>query len=86
MSTSVDSDVRKIIRRQLNADDADLKPGTNFVEDLGADSLAVVELTMALEEAFDIEIPDGDATKILTVQNAIDYIGARLAPKATALT
>jgi acyl carrier protein len=55
-------------------DEAEITPTASFVEDLGADSLDTVELVMALEEAFDIEIPDTDAEKIRTVQDAIDYI------------
>jgi acyl carrier protein len=55
-------------------DEAEVTPTASFVDDLGADSLDTVELVMALEEAFDLEIPDEDAEKILTVKQAIDYI------------
>jgi acyl carrier protein len=57
--------------------EADVKPEASFVNDLGADSLDTVELVMALEEEFGVEIPDEDAEKIITVQNAIDYIKAK---------
>jgi len=76
MST-VDDRVKKIIAEQLRVDEAKVVPGAFFVEDLGADSLDTVELVMALEEDSDIEIPDEDAQKILTVQDAIDYVAAR---------
>jgi acyl carrier protein len=66
--------VRQIISEQLGVDEAEVTPSASFVDDLGADSLDQVELVMALEEAFDLEISDEDAEKILTVQNATDYI------------
>ncbi|MBI3358998.1 MAG: acyl carrier protein [Nitrospirae bacterium] len=66
--------VKKIICEQLDVEDEDVKPESSFVDDLGADSLDTVELVMALEEEFSVEIPDEDAEKITTVQNAIDYI------------
>jgi acyl carrier protein len=58
--------------------DTEVTPGASFVDDLGADSLDTVELVMALEEEFDCEIPDEEAEKITTVQQAIDYINAHL--------
>jgi len=61
-------------REQLQVDEAEVTPGASFQEDLGADSLDVVELVMQFEEAFDLEIPDEDAEKIKTVKDAIDYI------------
>ena len=70
---SVDEKVKSIIVEQLQVDEAEVTPGASFQEDLGADSLDVVELVMQFEEAFDIQIPDEDAEKITTVQNAIDY-------------
>jgi len=73
----VDAKVKKIISEQLGVPEADVKPEASFVNDLGADSLDTVELVMALEEEFGIEIPDEDAEKISTVQNAIDYIKAK---------
>jgi len=66
--------VKQIISEQLGVEESEVTPGASFIDDLGADSLDTVELVMALEEAFDIEIPDEDAEKIRTVQDAIDYI------------
>ena len=70
--------VKKIICEQLGVEDEDVKPEASFVDDLGADSLDTVELVMALEEEFSVEIPDEDAEKITTVQSAIDYIKDRI--------
>ena len=67
-------DVKEVVIEQLDCDPAEVKEDSKFIEDLGADSLDVVELVMALEEKFDIEIPDEDAEKILTVADAIKYI------------
>ena len=67
-------DVKDVVIEQLDCDPAEVKEDSKFIEDLGADSLDVVELVMALEEKFDIEIPDEDAEKILTVADAIKYI------------
>jgi acyl carrier protein len=67
-------DVIEVVIEQLDCDPAEVKEDSKFIEDLGADSLDVVELVMALEEKFDIEIPDEDAEKILTVADAINYI------------
>ena len=78
---SVEERVKQIIVEQLGVDEAEVTPTASFVDDLGADSLDVVELTMAFEEAFGIEIPDEDAEKIATVKDAIDYIGAKAAKK-----
>jgi len=66
--------VKQIISEQLGVDEAEVVPNASFVDDLGADSLDQVELVMALEENFDLEISDDDAEKIRTVQDAIDYI------------
>lgn len=66
--------VKQIISEQLGVDEAEVTPSASFVDDLGADSLDQVELVMALEEAYDLEISDADAEKILTVQDAISYI------------
>jgi acyl carrier protein len=66
--------VKQIIAEQLGVDEAEVTPSATFVDDLGADSLDQVELVMALEEAFDLEISDEDAEKLRTVQEAIDYI------------
>jgi acyl carrier protein len=73
----VDGKVKKIIAEQLGVPESDVKAEASFVNDLGADSLDTVELVMALEEEFGVEIPDEDAEKIATVQNAIDYIKAK---------
>ena len=67
--------VKKIVIEHLGVDEAKVAPNAKFIDDLGADSLDTVELVMAFEEAFDIEIPDEDAEKIRTVQDAVDYIG-----------
>jgi acyl carrier protein len=66
--------VKKVVAEQLDRDPEEVTPEASFVVDLGADSLDQVELIMALEEEFDIEIPDEDAEGIRTVQNAVDYI------------
>src|ERR1700741_2312550 len=71
---AVDEKVKQIIVEQLQVDEAEVPPGASFQEDLGADSLDVVELVMQFEEAFDIQIPDEDAEKIKTVKDATDYI------------
>jgi acyl carrier protein len=73
-ATTVDERVKKIIAEQLGVEEDEVTPEASFVEDLGADSLDTVELVMALEEEFEIEIPDEDAEKILTVGKALDYI------------
>ncbi|PJA78158.1 MAG: acyl carrier protein [Nitrospirae bacterium CG_4_9_14_3_um_filter_51_5] len=71
---AVEERVKKIIIEQLGVEEDDVVPEAKFVEDLGADSLDTVELVMALEEEFEIEIPDEDAEKIQTVAAAIDFI------------
>ena len=71
---TVEERVKQIIVEQLGVDEAEVTPAASFVDDLGADSLDTVELVMAFEEAFDIEIPDEDAEKIRTVQDAVSYI------------
>lgn len=69
--------VKQIIVEQLGVDESQVDPSASFVDDLGADSLDIVELVMAFEEAFDLDIPDEDAEKIKTVKDAIDYIEAK---------
>jgi acyl carrier protein len=71
---SVEDKVKEIIVDQLGVDEKQVVPAASFIDDLGADSLDTVELVMALEEEFDIEIPDEEAEKIASVQNAVDYI------------
>ncbi|HEY6839064.1 MAG TPA: acyl carrier protein [Geobacteraceae bacterium] len=72
--SSIDKRVKEIVAEQLGVDEAQVTNEASFMDDLGADSLDTVELVMALEEEFDIEISDEDAEKIQTVQDAIDYI------------
>ena len=72
---AVDEKVKQIIVEQLGVDEGEVTNNASFVDDLGADSLDTVELVMAFEEAFDIEIPDEDAEKIRTVSDAVEYIG-----------
>jgi acyl carrier protein len=76
--SSVDERVTKIVVEQLSVDEGEVKNESAFVDDLGADSLDTVELVMALEEEFDCEIPDEEAEKITTVQQAIDYVNSKL--------
>jgi acyl carrier protein len=71
---SIDEKVKQIVVEQLGVEESEVTPKSSFVDDLGADSLDQVELVMAFEEGFDLEIPDEDAEKIRTVQDAIDYI------------
>jgi acyl carrier protein len=75
---NIEARVKKIVAEQLGVAEADVKNESSFVEDLGADSLDNVELVMALEEEFECEIPDEDAEKITSVQQAIDYVKAHL--------
>jgi len=81
MSSSVEEKVKAIIVEQLSVDEAEVTPTASFIDDLGADSLDTVELVMALEEGFGIEIPDDAAEKITTVKEAIEYIEAHLPKK-----
>ena len=74
MAAAVEDKVKQIIVEQLGVDEGEVTPNASFVDDLGADSLDRVELIMALEETFGMEIPDEDAEKISTVQDAVDYI------------
>ena len=73
---SVEERVKQIIVEQLGVDEGEVTPNASFVDDLGADSLDTVELVMAFEEAFTVEIPDEQAEKIRTVKDAIDCINA----------
>jgi acyl carrier protein len=74
MADKVEAEVKRIIKEQLDVDEKDIKPESSFIDDLGADSLGLVELVLAFEEAFEIDIPDEDTEKIRTVQDAVDYI------------
>ncbi|HEX9620551.1 MAG TPA: acyl carrier protein [Polyangiaceae bacterium] len=74
MAEEITAKVKQIIKEQLDVDEKDIKPESSFIDDLGADSLGLVELVLAFEEAFEIDIPDEDTEKIRTVQDAIDYI------------
>jgi acyl carrier protein len=74
--SSIEERVKRIICDQLSVSEDEVAGNASFVDDLGADSLDIVELVMALEEEFDCEIPDEEAEKIVTVQQAVDYIAA----------
>ena len=75
--SNVAEQVKKIIVEQLGVSEAEVKPEASFIDDLGADSLDLTELIMAMEEEFEIEIADDDAQKILKVQDAINYIESK---------
>ena len=75
---SIEERVKEIIVEQLGVEEDEVSPDASFIDDLGADSLDTVELVMAFEEEFNIEIPDEDAEGITTVQDAIDYIKANV--------
>ena len=76
---NVTVEVKRITKEQLDVDEKDIKPESTFIDDLGADSLGLVELVLAFEEAFEIDIPDEDTEKIRSVQDAVDYIEKHLA-------
>ena len=73
-ATNVEAKVKSIIAEQLGVGEDEIKPESNFIDDLGADSLDIVELVMAMEEEFEIEIPDEDAEKLRTVQDVMKYL------------
>ena len=75
---NIEQRVKKIVAEQLGVNESEIKNESSFVDDLGADSLDTVELVMALEEEFECEIPDEEAEKITSVQQAIDYVPAHL--------
>ena len=72
----IEQRVKKVVAEQLSINEADIKNESAFIEDLGADSLDTVELVMALEDAFKVDIPDDQQEKLRTVQDAIDFINA----------
>ncbi len=74
MSATIEQKVKNIIADQLGVGADEIKPTSSFIEDLGADSLDIVELVMAMEEEFEVEIPDEEAENIKTVQDAVNYI------------
>ena len=74
--SDIEQRVKKIVSEQLGTEEASLKNESSFINDLGADSLDTVELVMAFEEEFEIEIPDEEAEGIQTVKNAVDYINS----------
>lgn len=76
--SNIEERVKKIVVDQLGVSDDEVTPNASFVDDLGADSLDTVELVMALEEEFECEIPDEDAEKITSVQQAVDYVRANV--------
>lgn len=76
---SLEDKVREIIVEQLNVDPGQVSPEASFIDDLGADSLDTVELVMAFEEQFEIEIPDEDAEKIMSVGSVINYLKGKVA-------
>lgn len=71
---TIEEKVRKLIAEKLDVEYEDVVPRASLIDDLGADSLALVELIMTMEEEFDIEVPDDDAERLVTVENAIEYI------------
>ncbi len=75
----IERKVKSTIADRLGVAEADIQPTSALIEDLGADSLDIVELVMAMEEEFEVEIPDGEAEKLRTVQDAVSYIAARAA-------
>ena len=81
MAQDIPSEVKRIIKEQLDVEEKDIKPESSFIDDLGADSLGLVELVLAFEEAFEIDIPDEDTEKIRTVNDAITYIEAHIVKK-----
>ena len=79
--SDIEQRVRSQIAKNLVVEANDLRPEASFINDLGADSLAIVELVLALEEEFELDIPDEDTERIRTVQDAVDYINSRVAAR-----
>ena len=73
-ATNIEAKVKSIIADQLGVGEDEIKPESSFIEDLGADSLDIVELVMAMEEEFEVEIPDEEAENIKTVGDAVNYV------------
>lgn len=81
-AAEIETRVKKIVIEQLGVKEEEVSSTASFVDDLGADSLDQVELVMALEEEFETEIPDGDAEKIMTIKDAVEYILTRMAAES----
>lgn len=77
-SRKIEKTVKKLIADQLGMDASEVKDEMSYVEDMGADSLDIVELIMSLEEEFELEVPDEDAEKMLTVKDTVDYVRNKL--------
>ena len=77
MSNEIPAKVKEVIVEQLGVDPERVKPEASFIDDLGADSLDIVELVMAMEESFDMEIPDEEAENLKTVQDVTDYLNSK---------
>lgn len=78
MARDIEAEVKRIIKEQLDVEEKDIKLEATFIDDLGADSLGLVELVLAFEEAFELDIPDEETEKIRTVGDAVEYIKARV--------
>ena len=78
MTPEIEGKLKKIVVDQLGVEEAAIQPKSKFIEDLGADSLDIVELVMAMEETFGIDIPDDDAENIKTVEDALTFVGGKM--------
>jgi len=79
---SIGNRIKEIVAEQLALPEEDIKNDSHFIDDLGADSLDIVELIMTMEEEFELEIPDDDAEKMLTIQDVIQYVSSKLSPSS----
>lgn len=86
MDNSIEARVKRIIADQLGVSTAEVKPESSFVNDLGADSLDVIELTMAVEDEFDLMIDDEDAEKFTTTQSIVDYLTTNVKSRSTTVS